>query len=251
MIPGGFNLENKVALVAGNGRGWLGEIGSYLAEAGALVAIADDNQKQLKQAVKTIQASGQQVIPFPTSLTDSPDIEKTVARIISQCGKIDILVNNIDLQFAGPLLETTDEDWDRVITRNMTSVFLWTRAVGRHMVARKQGSIINVSSILSERGVANSTAYCASSGGIGQFTRALALEWAQQNVRVNAIGVGWVARAGGKKDETEARLERYITLGRFCRPDDIATLLVYLASPASSYLTGQTYFASGGAMAHG
>ena len=252
MIPKEFSLEGKVALVAGDGRGWLGELASYLAEAGADVALADMDQKQVEAAAQAVQKWGRRAMAIPTDVTSYQQLEEMAAKVISQWGKIDILVNNMDLQFAKPLLEVAEEEWQRVIVTNLSAVFLCTKAVGKHMVERKEGKVINISSVLAERGLSNSTAYCASKGGVGQFTKALALEWARQNVKVNAIGVGWVPeQAGGEQEGAKSPFERYITLRRFCQPEDIGALLVYLASDASSYETGQTYYVSGGVMAHG
>ena len=249
MIPKGFGLEGKVAIVAGAGRDWLASLASYLAEAGADVALAAQDEKQMAAATQEGKKRGRQALAIPADVTRYQPIEAMAAEVISQWGKIDILVNNMDLQFAKPLLEVAEEEWHRVITTNLTAVFLCTKAVGKHMMERKEGSVINISSILAERGLPNSTAYCASKGGVGQLTKALALEWARENIRVNAIGVGWGSAAGG--GESGGSLERYISLRRFAQPEDIGALLVYLASDAASYVTGQTYFVSGGVMAHG
>ncbi len=252
MIPKELSLEGKVAVVAGTGRGWLGALASYLAEAGADVALADQEQEQMEEAAEAVQKQGRRAMTIPTDVTSYKQIEEMAAMVTSQWGKIDILVNNMDLRLAKPLLEVTEEEWQRVIATNLTAVFLCTKAVGKHMMERKKGKVINISSVLAERGLPNSTAYCASKGGVCQFTRALALEWTRQNILVNAIGVGWVSEeAEGDKEGPKSAFERYISLRRYCRPDDIAALLVYLASDASSYETGQTYYVSGGVMAHG
>ena len=244
MIPKGFGLAGKVAVVAGGGRDWLASLASYLAEAGADVALAAQDEKQMAAATQEVKKRGRQALAIPTDVTSSQSLEAMVARVISQWGKIDILVNNMDLQFAKPLLEVAEEEWHRVITTNLTAVFLCTKAVGKHMMERKEGSVINISSILAERGLPNSTAYCASKGGVGQLTRALALEWARQNIRVNAIGVGWGSAAAG--GESGGSLERYISVRRFSQPEDIGALLVYLASDAASYVTGQTIVVDSG-----
>ncbi len=250
MVPNGFSLTGKVAIIAGAGRDWLGALASYLAEAGADVALAAQDEKKMAAATKDIEKQGRRVLAIPTDVTRYQSIEEMVAKVIAQWGKIDILVNNMDLQFAKPYLDVTEAEWHRVITANLTSVFLCTKAVGKTMVEKKKGSIITLSSILAERGLRNSAAYCASKGGVGQLTRALALEWARENIRVNAIGVGWDSNlAGGGLEEGFS--ERYISVRRFCQPEDIGALVVFLASDAASYATGQTYFVSGGVMAHG
>ena len=249
MIPNGFSLEGKVAVVAGAGRDWLGALASYLAEAGADVAVAAQDAEKMAAATREVEKQGCQALAIPTDVTSYQSIEEMVAKVIARWSKIDILVNNMDLQFAKPFLEVTEEEWQRVMAANLTPVFLCTKAVGKTMVERKKGSIITLSSVLAERGLRNGAAYCASKGGVGQLTRALALEWARENIRVNAIGVGWDSNlAGGGLEEGFS--ERYISVRRFCQPEDIGALLVFLASDAASYATGQTYYVSGGVMSH-
>ena len=245
-------LEGKVAVVAVAGRSWLKTLASNLAEAGADVALASQEQKQMEEATQEVKKWGRRAMAIPTDVTSYQQIEKMAATVVSQWGKIDILVNSMDLQFAKPLLEIAEEEWQRVIATNLTAVFLCTKAVGKYMMDRKEGAVVTITSGLAARGLANSAAYCASKGGVGQFTKALALEWARQNIRVNAIGAGWFSdETEGEKGEPADPLAHYISLRHFGRPDDIGALLVYLASDASSYVTGQTYFVSGGVMAHG
>ena len=252
MISKELNLGGKVAVIAGAGRSWLKTLASSLAEAGADVALASQDQKQMREAAQEVKKRGRRMVIIPTDVTKYRQVEEMAAKVVSQWNKIDILVNSMDLQFAKPLLEIAVAEWQEVIATNLTAVFLCTNAVAKYMMDRKEGKVITISSGLAERGLSNSAAYCASKGGVGQFTRALALEWARKNIRVNAIGVGWTSEeAEGEKGEAGDTLARYIPLRRLCRPDDIGALLVYLASDASSYVTGQTYFISGGAMAHG
>ena len=190
MIPKEFSLEGKVAIVAEAGRSWLNTMASCLAEAGADIVLAGQARKQMEEAAQEVKKWGRRTMAIPTDVTSYQQIEEMVSTVISQWGKVDILVNNMDLQFAKPLLEVVEEEWQRVIATNLTAVFLCTKAVGKHMVELKRGKIVTISSVLAERGLPNSTAYCASKGGVGQFTKALALEWARQNIQVNAIGVG-------------------------------------------------------------
>jgi len=250
MVHKDFSLEGKVALLVEEGQSWLQSLASSLAEAGADIVIASRNRKEIKKAANTIKNMGRKILTIPFNLTSYKQVEKMVTAIIDQWGKIDILVNIIDLQFAKPLIEITNEEWNRVMKTNLTIPFNCTKAVGRHMLERKEGKIITITSCLAERGLPNCTAYCASKGGVVQFTRSLALEWARQNIRVNAIGVGWTSD-NDRQGIVDDRLIRFIPLRRLCQIGDIGPLLVYLASDASSYVTGQTYFISGGVMAHG
>lgn len=247
-----FSLEGKVAIITGAGRSWLKTLASCLAEAGADVALASQDEKQAREAAKEIKRWNRRAMTIPTDVTSHPQVEEMAAKVISHWGKVDILVNSLDIQFAKPLLEVADEEWHRVMATNLTGVFLCTKAVGKYMTERKGGKVITISSCLADRGLSNSTAYCASKAGVNAFTRALALEWARENIQVNAIGIGWFSEKTIHEDgEPTDALVRYIPMHRLGRPDDLGMLLVYLASGASSYVTGQTYYVSGGAMAHG
>jgi NAD(P)-dependent dehydrogenase (short-subunit alcohol dehydrogenase family) len=252
MIPKEFSLSGKVAVISGAGRSWLEELASYLAEAGADVVLSGQDDQKMAAAAQAVKKMGRRAITVTTNVTSSREVEKMVATTVGQFGKIDILVNSFDLQFAKPLVEVTVDEWKRVMATNLNAVFVSTKAVGKHMLERKEGKIITISSGLAERGLPNSTAYCASKGGVIQFTRALALEWARQNIRVNTIALGWMAE-GAEAQEGDWRnlFTRYIPVTRFGQPDDLAAVLVYLASDASSFVTGSTLYVTGGLMAHG
>ncbi|MCJ7743866.1 MAG: SDR family oxidoreductase [Dehalococcoidales bacterium] len=252
MIPKEFSLSGKVAVVGGAGRSWLKELASYLAEAGADVVLYGQDDQEMAAAAQAVKKMGRRAMTITTNVTSSREVEKMVATAVAQFGQIDILVNSFDRQFAKPLVEVTVDEWNRVMATNLNAVFVGTKAVGKHMLERKEGKIITISSGLAERGLPNSTAYCTSKGGVIQFTRALALEWARQNVRVNAIALGWMAE-GAEAQEGDWRnlLTRYIPVMRLGQPDDLAAVLVYLASDASSFVTGSTFYVTGGLMAHG
>jgi NAD(P)-dependent dehydrogenase (short-subunit alcohol dehydrogenase family) len=252
MIPKEFSLSGKVAVIGGAGRSWLKELASYLAEAGANVVLFGQDDPEMTAAAQTVKKMGRRAMTVTTNVTSPREVEKMVATAVGQFGHIDILVNSFDRQFAKPLVEVTLDEWNRVVAANLTAVFVSTKAVGKHMLERKEGKIITISSGLAERGLPNGTVYCTSKGGVIQFTRALALEWARLNVRVNAIALGWMAE-GAEAQEGDWRniLTRYIPVMRLGRPDDLAAVLVYLASDASSYVTGSTLYVTGGLMAHG
>lgn len=252
MIPKEFSLSGKVAVVGGAGRSWLKELASYLAEAGADVVLYGQDDQEMAAAAQAVKKMGRRAMTITTNVTSSREVEKMVATAVAQFGQIDILVNSFDRQFAKPLVEVTVDEWNRVMATNLNAVFVGTKAVGKHMLERKEGKIITISSGLAERGLPNSTAYCTSKGGVIQFTRALALEWARQNVRVNAIALGWMAEgAEAQGGDWRNLLTRYIPVMRLGQPDDLAAVLVYLASDASSFVTGSTFYVTGGLMAHG
>jgi len=244
-----FKLDGNVAVVTGCGSSWLKELAASLAQAGAKVVLAAPDGEEVTKIAVAIQHEGQEVSCIPTDLTCAQEIESVVEQTISRFGRVDILVNNLNLEFWKGLLDMIEKEWHEVIDANLTSALLCCRAVGRRMVEQKAGSIINIVSGLAERGLPNGTAYCASMGGVLQLTRALALEWARQGVRVNAIGVGW--SAGTVMEAERDAIAHYIPMQCRVRPEDVTPLVVFLASKASSYLNGNIYLVDGGLMARG
>jgi len=250
MISEEFKLNGKTALVAGEGRFWGKYAAVALAEAGADVAIAAGNSRKLEETVAEVQRLGRKAVAIPTDITDSAQVQKMAEKAIAELGKIDILVNAADLQFAKPFLETTEDEWNRLMTANVTSAFLCCQAIGKHMLAQKKGRIINVTSCLAERGLVNGAAYCVAAGGVLQLTRTLALEWAGEGITVNAIGAGWFSETEKTGMEIEGTLLRYLPLKRYGHPSEIDSLVVYLASDAVGFVTGQFLYADGAVMSH-
>lgn len=252
MVPKEISLVGKKAVVGGLGQSWQKEIASYLADAGADVAVFGKDKEEMQAAVKAVEALGRQAMTFTVDVTSPEEVATVVAEVVKNWQKIDILVNSFNLPFAKPLPEVSAAEWTKVIAANLTPVFVCSQAVGKHMLEKKGGKIITITSGLAERGVPNGTAYCASKGAVVQFTRALALEWARSNIHVNAIALGWMENSAETgKEEWHDMLVRYAPLKRLARPDDFAAALVYLASDASSFVTGSTFYITGGLMAHG
>lgn len=252
MLPKGMSLKGKVAVVGGLGQSWQKEIASYLAEAGANVAVFGRDKDEMTAAVEAVEKLGGQALAVTADPTSPGEVSNMVQAVLKRWQKIDILVNSFNLLLAKPLPEISTAEWAKVLEANITPVFLSTQAVGRHMLERKEGKVINITSGLAERGLPNGSAYCAAKGAVVQFTRAVALEWARSNVRVNAIALGWMedsAEVG--KEEWRQTLVRYAPLKRLARPEDFAAALVYLASDASSFVTASTFYITGGLMAHG
>jgi len=252
-----FELTGKVALVVGGATALGRAMAVALAEAGADVAVTSctqDKQEEVavNSAVNEVWALGRKGFAAAIDVTDSAQVEAVVQRVVGELGSLDILVNNPDLPFAKPLVETTDDEWQRTLAANLTSIFLATRAAARVMLRQGKGRIINVSSVLGERGVINSAAYGAAKAGVINLTRALALEWAGNAVTVNGIGVGFLDDVPGigQDEALKAALEHYLPMRRLGRSPEIAGLAVYLASDASEFLTGQTIFIEGGALSH-
>ena len=257
MVTKAFELSGKVALVVGGSTALGRAVGVALAEAGADVAfttLAVNRQEEVaaNSAVNEVWALGRKGFAVAIDATDPVQVEATVRRAADELGRLDILVNNPDLPFAKPLAETTPEEWQRVLAVNLSSVFIACRAAGAVMLPQGKGRIINVASILGERGLINSTAYCAAKAGVINLTRALALEWARTGVTVNGIGVGFLEDVPGigQDESLKEALEKYLPLRRLARAEEMAGLAVYLASDASEFVTGQTIFVEGGALAH-
>jgi NAD(P)-dependent dehydrogenase (short-subunit alcohol dehydrogenase family) len=250
-IPAEWNLSGKAAIITADRRGWTPYLASALAEAGADVAIAGAEDSDMREAADAVEREGRRVLAVVTDVTDSAQAGAAVERALAEFGKIDILVNNARVEFGKPFADVSEDEWKRVMDFNVGSVFVFCQAVGKHMLERGRGRIINMNSGLAVRGLWNSTAACASHGAVHQLTSALALEWARSNIRVCGIGAGWVTTDEPDADAQPDLLDRYLPSRRRGHPTDLCGLLVYLASDADDFVTGQTVFIDGGALAHG
>ena len=248
-----YSLKEKVAIVTGAGRGLGKAMALALAEAGGHLVAAARTQKEIEEVASEIRKMGRKAIAIPTDVTISRDVEQMVGRTISEFGRIDILVNNSGIAVEKPLLDATEEEWHRVLDTNLTGMFLCTRAVGRYMVNQNKGKIINIASNVGLIGYPNFVSYCVSKAGVIQFTRALAIEWARYNIHVNAIGAGTFYtsfNAYALDDEKIGKIMiSRIPLKRAGKPEELGPLVVYLASEASDFVTGETIFIDGGQLA--
>lgn len=248
-----FSLKGKIALVTGGGRGLGKGMALALAGAGADVALAARTEEELVQAVKEIQAMGRRAVGFKLDVTRVPDIQDTVARVASEIGGLDILVNGAGMNIRKPVLEATEADWDFLMAVNLKGAFFTAQAAARVMLPRGKGKIINIASLTSEIGLPNICMYGVSKGGISQMTKGMAVEWACYNINVNAIGPGYFKTAMTtplfENQESVAGLEKRIPFGRTGLPEDLAGAVVFLASESSDYITGQTIYVDGGWLA--
>jgi NAD(P)-dependent dehydrogenase (short-subunit alcohol dehydrogenase family) len=242
-----FDLSGKIALVVGAGKSWLEPIAISLLEARATVTVLSQGKTELALLTDLATKLNRQVRIVKCDSLNSQTVNKIVEEEISDWGKIDILVNSLNIRFAKPLLKVNETEWQKILNTNLTTLFTTCQTVGRHMLKQRAGRVINITSCLGERGLPHCTAYCAAAGGVIQFTRALALEWAKSGITANVIALGWIFEPPEIPDE---RLIRYIPMRRHGRPGEFTTLILYLASSASNYITGQIYSVDGGTMAH-
>lgn len=251
-----FSLRGRTALVIGAGAAIGRGVAVALAEAGADVAVATSTPAQREEIVANscaneIWSLNHRGFAQSIDAASEADVTALLRRTVSELGRLDVLVNAHDLPFASALPDTTSAEWRRVVEVNLTGVFLACRAAATPMLAQGSGRIINIVSLLGERGMSNGAAYCAAQAGVLNLTRAVALEWARSGVRVNAIGAGWTEGTGLLNDDSSRQqLERFLPQRRLASPEEIAGAAVYVASDAADYLTGQILWIDGGALSH-
>lgn len=246
-----FSLEGKVALVTGASRGLGRSIALGFAEAGADVAIAARTVDDLETLAKEIDATGKRALAIETDVTDRDQIERMITRTSEELGRLDVLVNNAGgSNFASPLLGLRPAGWDKVIALNLDSVFHATQLGAQAMLASGGGSIIQMASIAGVEGAPTMSMYSAAKGGVRLFTKAVAKELAESGVRVNCIAPGWIdtpLNTWMTSDESTLReVEKMVPMGRIGQPEEIVGAAIYLASDASSFVTGTTLVIDGG-----
>ena len=245
-----YDLSGKVAIVAGAGESFTPYLAQVLAEAHARIFVLSPRSSVVEDGVRRVKEIGGEAFGEEGDCTVESAVELALERLMARWGRVDVLVNDFRAPFGRPFAEMTVDDFDKVIEQNVKPLVLLCRAVGRRMLKNAGGRIINVISGHAERGLSNSAAYCASQGAVLQLTRALALEWARSNIRVNAIGTGWFSTEEVAPEEAQRELlVRYIPLRRKGHPQEIGPLLVMLASDACDYTTGQPIYVDGGLMA--
>jgi 2-deoxy-D-gluconate 3-dehydrogenase len=243
-----FDLSGRTALVTGGNKGLGLGMAIGLASAGADIAVL--GRSEADEALAAIRAQGVRAEFFPFDLADIDGIPALVDSVTQRMGHIDILVNNAGRQRRHPAVAFPRQDWEELLTVNMTAVFFMCQAVGRSMLERGYGKIINIASLLSFQGGLTIPAYAASKGAVAQFTKSLANEWAGKGVNVNAITPGYMdtdMNTALMADPVRSRqiMER-IPAGRWGRPEDMAGAAVFLASRASDYVNGSILVVDGG-----
>lgn len=245
-----FDLRGRVALVTGASKGLGRAMAMGLAKAGAELALCARDARGLSEAREEARGHGVRAEVFPMDVTREESVREAVETAVDALGKIDILVNNAGVNVRKPTLELSGEEWDRVLDTNLKGYFLVAQAVGRHMVARRCGKVINISSIFGTVGMSNQLAYACSKGGINQMTKVMAIEWAPHNVQVNAIGPTYFETplvAALRDDPERFRfINERTPMGRWGQPEELEGTVIFLASKASDFITGQTIYVDGG-----
>jgi len=252
LLPAPFDLTDRVALVTGGGTG-IGEATAHvLAQFGAECVLASRKLENLERVAKDVaNESGRRCLAVRADVREEDDVEAMIERTITEFGRIDILVNNAGGSYLFPLVETPPDRWDNSVNLNLRGPFLCTRAAGRHMLERRSGVIVNISSGAGVHGVRGGAAYSAAKAGLQMFTRVVAAEWGPKGIRANAIAVGLVASGNALRSWERSGIDpesmrRGIALRRVGTPMDIAYPVLFLASDASSYLSGETIYVNGG-----
>ncbi len=256
-----FNLDGKVAIVTGAGRGIGRAIALAFARAGADIVAAARTVSQIEETAEMVRKAGRIGVAIPTDVLKIDRIEEMLRKTVDSFGRVDILVNNAgglpdDIPPAfegGYVLNVTVEEWKSEIDLNLNSLFYCSKVVGKQMVRQKSGTIVNISSGMGLGPFPGMAAAAAARAAVFNFTRTLAYEWAPYNIRVNCLAPGYTetpltARDWEADPGLREALLKNVAQGKFAKPEDMAAVCTFLASPASSYITGETIFASGGMM---
>lgn len=245
-----FDLSGKVAIVTGASRGLGQQFGRALAKAGADLIITSRSIASLYDFKSEVESQGRNVAPIELDVTSFESIRNFGERAAEAFGKIDVLVNNAGCNVRKPSLEITWDDWNTVLDTNLRGTFFVAQQIGRHMVDRGYGRIINIGSVTSVFGYAGLAPYCASRGGVKQLTMSLADDWGPHGVTVNCLAPGWFKTEQNKVLYENQQWLDYlvdrIPLRRPGQPGDLEGAVVFLASDASAYITGQTMLIDGG-----
>ena len=245
-----FHLTDRVAIVTGGGTGIGRSIAHEFARMGADVTVTSRKLPNLERAVAEVEGLGKRSLAIGCDVRNPEDVDRMVAKVMEEFGRIDILVNNAGVSFLCPLEEISPGGWDTVIATNLRGTYLCSRAVGRVMIERQSGKIVNISSRAGVYGSPHMSHYGAAKAGIVNLTKSLAMEWARYNINVNCVAAGptvtenytAVLEAGGNVELPPP----WNALERWAQPEEIAYAVVFLASEAANFITGETIVVDGG-----
>ncbi|MEW6335522.1 MAG: SDR family oxidoreductase [Thermodesulfobacteriota bacterium] len=245
-----FSLQGKVALVTGAAQGIGREVAIGYARYGADIAAVDLNEERLQTLKSEIEAMNRRCLPLRIDLADVAQIERMVQKTVTEMGKIDVLANIAGVNIHKPAEEMTEQDWDFIQDVNLKALFFCCQAVGKVMLQQGSGRIINMSSAFGIAGFGGRTAYAASKAAVSNLTKTLALEWSARGVQVNALAPGPVWTEARHElfsnPEFYANLIKKVPINRTAKPAEILGPAIFLASEASSYVTGETLLVDGG-----
>ncbi|RPJ55534.1 MAG: glucose 1-dehydrogenase [Acidobacteria bacterium] len=245
-----FDLTGKVAVVTGTSRGLGQYLARALARAGADLVITSRKTPSLVDFRSEIERLGRKALPLELDVQDYASIQRMVEEAVGHYGHIDILVNNAGCNVRKPSVDITWDDWNLVLNTNLRGTFFVAQAVARQMITRRYGRIINIGSVTSVFGYAGLAPYCASRGGTRQLTMSLADDWGRHGITVNCLAPGWFKTAQNavmyENQEWVDYLVDRIPMKRPGQPNDLDGAVVFLASDASQYVTGQTLLVDGG-----
>ncbi len=249
-IEENYNFKGKTVVVTGSSRGLGREIALVFSKAGANLVLASRNLEKLQEVAEEIKNEGGIALPFQVDVTSKADVEALMDKACEKFGQIDVLINNAGVIYRVPAAQMSEEQWDETIAVNLKGTFLCSQAAGKRMIEKRSGKIVSISSEKGLIGFPERSAYCASKGGIVMLTRALAVEWAPYNVRVNAIAPTYIetemTRDILNDPEKYQEIIDNIPMKRVCKPHDLFGAIMLFASDASSLITGQTLPVDGG-----
>jgi 3-oxoacyl-[acyl-carrier protein] reductase len=251
-VTGLLDLGGRVAIVTGGGTGIGAATARLLAQHGADVVIASRTAAELERVAAEVRAStGRRCLAVPTDVKDEAQVVRMVTRTVEELGRVDILVNNAGGTRMGPLAGLAPKAWDSAFDLNARAPYLCTREAGRHMLAQRRGAIVNVSSAAGLGGVKGGAHYASAKAALQMFTAVTAAEWGRHGIRANCVAVGLVSSERAVEAWRVAKLDAHaiagaIPLGRAGEPAEVASAILFLASDAASYITGQTLSVDGG-----
>ncbi len=248
-----FSVKDKVVLITGSSRGLGASFAAGFAAHGAKVIINGTNQVTVEQSVQEIKAKGGQAAGYAFDTSNSQQVILQIAAIEAENGPIDILINNAGIQRRAPLEEMSENDWRKVIDVNLNAAFIVSKYVAQGMIARRQGKIINITSLMAEGARTSTGNYAAAKGGLKMLTKAMATEWGKFNIQVNAIGPGYfrteLTENLAADPQFDTWVKQRVPSGRWGEPSELVGAAIFLASKASDYINGHTIYVDGGWLA--
>ena len=247
-----IDLKGMVALVTGAGRGIGRAVALSLARAGADVCLTARSVRQLEATADRVRAEGRSALVLPADATNAAAVAGVVDGCVEKMGGLQVLVNNAGTRLLKPLVDMSEEEYDRLMDTNLKSMFLFSRSAGKHFIAQRYGRVVNMASVSAFVSGSNQAIYNAGKAAIAHFTKAMAIEWARHDIRVNAVAPGWI-RTDMIKDlrENDEKLSHYLKAlpqRRLGEPEEVAPMVAFLCSDLSAYMTGSVIVIDGGLM---